>query len=100
MKKWADRKIAISIALSIILHLFWLGLGMTNRQGDAGMFDRILGKPSYVLTNLFVPEQLLNKGLLFGWLVVVFVSFLFYAAIFWLMLLLVQRFIKIGGNEA
>jgi hypothetical protein len=64
------------------------------------MVDRILGKPSYVLTDLFVPEQLLNRGLLVGWLVVVFVSFLFYAAIFWLMLVLVQRFIKMGRNEA
>ncbi len=62
--------------------------------------DRILGKPSYVLTDLFVSEQLLNQGLLVGWLTVVFVSFLFYAVIFWLILVLAQRLIKIGDNEA
>ncbi len=100
MQRWAQRKVVISIALSILLHLFWLGYGMANRQGEAGIVDRILGKPSYVLTDLFVPEQLLNQGLLVGWLTVVFVSFLFYAVIFWLILVLAQRFIKIGGNEA
>jgi hypothetical protein len=100
MQRWAHRKVVLSIALSILLHVLWLGSGIANRQGEAGIVDRILGKPSYVLTGLLVPEHFMNKGLLVGWLVVVFVSLLFYGAIFWLILVIAQRCIKIGSNEA
>ncbi len=95
MQKWLDHKVPISIALSILLHLIWLTAAETiYPKGEGGIIDAVLGWPSFHLTVWLVPEQFLNKGLLIGLLILWFISFLFYAIVFWLILILVQRFIR------
>jgi len=94
MKKAAQRNVIISVALSIILHLLWLGFGMAryNPQDKNEAIDRVLSKPGVTLAMLVVPKQYMSRGAISSWLLIVFLSLVFYALFFWLLLTIIGRF--------